>query len=218
MRCSQCGQEWPETYIGCPECFIPFSVTASGERGIAIGGNAHNNTFNLGDTYVSPDAPPEELLHAYYRSLAAECARLPLGVVDPKFAAPGREGEVSLHQVYVGLDVVVPVREETEDTHAWGLRLARGEGEGRMPLLEALAAPAAMRAVLLGDAGSGKTTFVNYLVYRLAAAASAGDVHVEDLPAAFQGLWPVRLLLREVATHMPAAVTCGTATMLCEAF
>ena len=214
MRCPKCGKDWPDSYRGCPECVVPFTVTASGERSAAIGGDASGATFNFGDTYVSPDAPPEELLRAYYHALAAECARLPLGVVDPKFAAPGREGEVSLHQVYVDLDVVAPVREEAEDTHAWGLRLARGEGDRRTPLLEALATPAATHAVLLGDAGSGKTTFVNYLVYRLAAAASDKDTQAEDLPAPFQGLWPIRLLLRDVATYVPAEAACGTAVML----
>ena len=214
MRCPKCGKDWPDSYRICPECVVPFTVTASGERSAAIGGDASGATFNFGDTYVSPDAPPEELLRAYYHALAAECARLPLGVVDPKFAAPGREGEVSLHQVYVDLDVVAPVREEAEDTHAWGLRLARGEGDRRTPLLEALATPAATHAVLLGDAGSGKTTFVNYLVYRLAAAASDKDTQAEDLPAPFQGLWPIRLLLRDVATYVPAEAACGTAVML----
>ncbi|MDX9952716.1 MAG: SUMF1/EgtB/PvdO family nonheme iron enzyme [Anaerolineae bacterium] len=214
MRCPKCGKDWPESYKGCPECVVSLTVTASGERSVAIGGDATGNTFNFGDTIISPEAPPEDLLFAYYHALANECARLPLGVVDPKFATPGREGEVSLQQVYVDLDVVAPVREETEDTHAWGLRLARGEGDGRTPLLEALAAPAAARAVLLGDAGSGKTTFVNTLVYRLAAAASTEEAHTEDLPAPFQGLWPVRLLLRDVATHVPAEATCGTAAML----
>jgi len=214
MRCPKCGKDWPDSYKICPECVVPFTVTASGERSVAIGRDAIGNTFNFGDTIISPEAPPEELLRAYYSSLAKECARLPLGVVDPKFATPGREGEVSLHQVYVGLDVVASVREKTEATHAWGLRLARGEGDGRTPLLEALATPAATRAVLLGDAGSGKTTFVNYLVYRLAAAASGGDAQAEGLPAPFQGLWPIRLPLRGVATHVPAEATCGTAAML----
>jgi len=217
MHCPTCGKDWPESYKVCPECGVPPTVVASGERSAAIGGNATGNTFNFGDTFVSPEAPPEELLRAYYSSLAAECARLPLGVVDPRFATPGSEGKVSLHQVYVGLDVIAPVREEREDAHAWGLRLARGEGEGRTPLIEALAQPAASRAVLLGDAGSGKTTFVNYLVYRLAAAVSDGEQALTDLPAAFHGLWPVRLLLRDVATHVPLEAACGTAAMLWDA-
>jgi formylglycine-generating enzyme required for sulfatase activity len=164
--------------------------------------------------HITPETPPTDLVQAYYRSLTNECRHLPLGIVDPKFShAPG-EGEVTLHQVYVNLDVVAPVRTEDEDAHAWGLRLARGEGKGRTSLLEALAHPEAARVVLLGNPGSGKTTFVNYLTYHLAEAAANGST--SDLPQPLQDLWPVRLILREVASHLPPE-ECGTAAMLWDA-
>ena len=115
----------------------------------------------------------------------------------------------------MGLDVVAPVRTADEDKHAWGLRLARGEGDGRTPLLAALAEPEAARVVLLGDPGSGKSTFVNYLTYRLADVA-AGNAAPDDLPADFQGLWPARLILREVARFLPPDA-CGTADLLWQA-
>jgi formylglycine-generating enzyme required for sulfatase activity len=164
--------------------------------------------------HINQETPPTDLLQAYYRSLANDCRHLPLGVVDPKFTQPASEGEVTLHEVYVNLDVVAPVRSEDEDERAWGLRLARGEGKGRTPLLEALAQPEADRVVLLGDPGSGKTTFVNYLTYRLAEAA-ANDT-ASDLPTSLRGLWPVRLILREVATYLPPD-ECGSAAMLWDA-
>ena len=166
------------------------------------------------EIHIDKETPPTDLLQAYYRSLANECRHLPLGLVDPKFTQPASEGEVALHEVYVNLDVVAPVRAEDEGARAWGLRLSRGEGEGRTPLLEALAQPEAARVVLLGDPGSGKTTFVNYLAYRLAEAA-ANDA-ASDLPAPLQGLWPVRLILREVATYLPLGEG-GSAAMLWEA-
>jgi formylglycine-generating enzyme required for sulfatase activity len=176
------------------------------------GGNfAGRDQVNI--TLDPEKASREELLHAYYRQLADECGQLPLGTVDPEFARPARQ--VSLHQVYVGLDVVAPVRAADEDKRAWGLRLARGEGDGRTPLLEALAEPEAARVVLLGDPGSGKSTFVNYLTYRLADAAAENKAP-DDLPADVQGLWPARLILREVARFLPPDA-CGTADLLWQA-
>jgi len=166
------------------------------------------------DIHIGKEAPPTDLLRAYYRALAKECHQLPLGIVDPKFTPSAGRGEVTLRQVYVNLDVVAPVRAEGEDTHAWGLRLARGEGEGRTPLLEALARPEASRVVLLGNPGSGKTTFVNYLTYHLAEATAKDEA--SDLPQSLQELWPVRLILRELATHLPPD-ECGTAAMIWDA-
>jgi len=168
------------------------------------------NEFHL--HFDPATASLDDLRHAYYRSLAAECRRLPLGVVDPQFAQPGKGGEVGLDAVYVDLDVTAPAREEGEDLHGWGLRLARGEGSERTPLLEALSQPAAMQAVLVGDAGSGKTTFVNYLTALLAEQAAGGAQ--PELLEALQGRWPVRLLLREAATCIPAESACGNAEML----
>jgi formylglycine-generating enzyme required for sulfatase activity len=165
----------------------------------------------LGDQYVglSPDqVPPEVLLQAYLRTLAAECRRLPLGVVDPRFLQAGSETPVPLPEVYVDLDVERPVQEEQETRERAFLgRLARGEGGERTPLLEAIAHPQVTRFVLLGDPGSGKTTFVNYLAYALAASVA--------LAAPLQGMFPIRLVLREVAARcIPPEATKGEARML----
>ena len=187
---------------------------------LTVGGN-----FTGGDSIVvkgdvhfgTPvEDKPADLLRAYYRHLAAECARLPLGVFDPRFVKPGSSDEVPLHAVYVDLDVVAPVRGEEESAKLWGLRLARGEGDSRTPLLDALSEPEAARVVLLGDPGSGKTTFVDYLTHRLASAV-AQERPDTALPERLRDLWPVRLVLREVATFLPPDATCGTAAMLWDA-
>jgi hypothetical protein len=173
----------------------------------------------LGDQYVglSPrDVPPEDLMRAYYRALADECRRLPLGVVRAEFFRLVSEHQVALDDVYVDLDVVSPPRDEGEDHRAWGLRLARGEGGERVPLLDALVHPRARQAVLLGDPGSGKTTFVDYVAHLLAESAISGSE--APLPQPLRGLLPVRLVLRAAASCLPVGAGRGTAAMLWDVF
>ena len=151
------------------------------------------------------------LLQAYLGALAVECSRLPLGVVDPRFLPTGAERRVALPDVYVDLDVVAPSREKDGrgDEPLLSGRLMRAEGGDRMPLLEAIAQPDKGRFVLLGDPGSGKTTFANYVAYALASG-------VLDQP--WRGLLPVRLVLRDVAAGcIPADAAQGHASMLWDA-
>ena len=118
------------------------------------------------------------------------------------------EQPIPLPDIYVDLDVVVPAQEKSQDQHWWALQLVHGRGKERTALLDALSQGATARAVLLGDAGTGKTTFVNYLAYLLAADP-------DRLPTLFRGLLLVRLVLREVAArHLPTTATQGTAEML----
>jgi formylglycine-generating enzyme required for sulfatase activity/energy-coupling factor transporter ATP-binding protein EcfA2 len=162
---------------------------------------------------ISPeDVPVDTLLTAYYRSLAAECSRLPLGVIDVEFVRTSRKGDVPLPDVYVDLDVTTPPKpDEEEDRRDWALRLEKGGGDNRTALLEAITHEGNQRAVLLGEAGSGKTTFVNYLTYLLATES-------ETLPETLQGLLPVRLILRQVAAqHIPTQNSGGGARLLWDA-
>lgn len=164
---------------------------------------------NQWQTWVSnvyADAPvnkvPLDVLQAaYLRAVADECSRLPLGILDPKWVRTTQQKQIALPDVYVDLDVVTPALGRDQDEHALALRLARGAGDDRTPLLQAVAASAGRTLVLLGDAGSGKSTFVSYLTFLLAANSPAA-------PTALAGLLPVRLLLREVvAWQAPARRT-----------
>ncbi|MCP4697389.1 MAG: SUMF1/EgtB/PvdO family nonheme iron enzyme [Gammaproteobacteria bacterium] len=144
-------------------------------------------SFSLPGRAVSPESPapaavyPENpLLREWLRALAGECARLPLGAVDPKFADP--EIRVELPDVYTDLHVI-RAPEGGEEKEGILLRMARGEGE-REEVIEALERPENRLAVLLGDPGSGKSTLVNVMSYRLASSSSAKFV-------------PVRLILRD---------------------
>ena len=191
-------EEPPDELVG------PDQILATlGNRSVIIGGGAQGLTVITGDgnrINISPeDIPVDTLLNAYYRSLAAECSRLPLGVIDVEFVRKSSKGDVPLPDVYVDLDVTTPPKpDEGEDRHDWALRLEKGDGDNRIALLEAITHENNQRAVLLGEAGSGKTTFVNYLTYLLANES-------ETLPESLQGLLPVRLILRQVVAQQTAA-------------
>lgn len=153
---------------------------------------------------------PENLLRAYYRSLAAECRRLPLGVIDKEFVRTSGEQIIPLPDIYIDLDVIEPLQptDEEPNEREWAAQLSRGEGRERAPLIETLAANANAWTVLLGDPGSGKTTFVNYLTYLMATQPGA-------LSGPLSGLLPVRLILREAAArHIAPNAVRGTAQML----
>jgi formylglycine-generating enzyme required for sulfatase activity len=156
-----------------------------------------------------------EEIAAYYRALAADCKRLPLGIIDTRFISTAGEDAVVLPDIYVDLDVVTPASELSEEEEGkapeekarrWAQWLSWGEGRGRTSLLEAVADH--QRVVLLGDAGAGKTTFAHYLTYLL---ATREPLVSEPL----RGLFPVRLILRDVAArHIPADADKGTGSML----
>ncbi len=197
--------------------YVAGSVTAQGDfvgRDKTVEGDEVHGDKVMGNKIVTAESPPDDLLAAYYRCVAEECSRLPLAAIDKEFMRVGSsaagQGEplIPLPDIYVDLDVVAPAKASKKDRRAWALQLVRGEGEERIPLLDALAKSAARRAVLLGDAGSGKTTFVNYLAYLLA-------VNQARLPKPLRGRLLVRLVLREVAArHIPVDATSGTAEML----
>jgi hypothetical protein len=179
-------------------------LAALGERSVVIGGDANHLALITGDgnrvQIATGEAPPEILLKAYFRDLAAECRRLPLGVVDPRFAQHGAGTEVSLPSVYTDLHVVSVPREEGEDERRYGLRLARGDEGERKALLDVISGERGGRLVLVGDAGSGKSTFVDYLTFRLADAFVAGEDG--GLPPILRGLLPLRLVLRRAAASI----------------
>ncbi len=111
---------------------------------------------------IAPDAPREDTaqqLAVYLQTLAHFCTRLPLAPLDPT----GRESaHVTLEQVYVGLDTKTPQAVTFE-----GQR-----GEVRAVLA---AAASQKRLVILGDPGSGKSTFLRFLALRLAQGRLAPD-------------------------------------------
>ncbi|MCK6628941.1 MAG: SUMF1/EgtB/PvdO family nonheme iron enzyme [Anaerolineae bacterium] len=115
-------------------------------------GNIHltQQTVNLPPT--SPD--PAEQLAFYLQTVNDLCRSLPLGPLDPG----GRESaRVTLEQVYVGLDSQPPL----------AVAFEKQKAAARSALAYVAAYP---RLVILGDPGSGKSTFLRFLALRLAQA------------------------------------------------
>jgi len=148
------------------------------KRSVQIGKKAKRNIVITGDknrvvrakTYVEkqvvkPQTPsvPTGRREAYLNRLFETSRALSLTGVDPKTASEA-EARLNLEAVYTALLTLTP------ETHE---RLRRGEHlekeARRLSALEQLNQH--HRLVLLGDPGSGKTTFVNFVVLCLAGEA-----------------------------------------------
>ncbi len=236
-------------------------VTASGERNIAAGGDIRDNTITMGNavntgggTYVGagvdvqngdfvggnqtkvyhapPGADPATLHAAYLRHLLAMAGQLSLSGIDPK-AASEREAQLSLSAVYTGLVTLTP--EECARMQDGACRPEELErGARRQSVVEQLDRHA--KLVLLGDPGSGKTTFVNFVTLclageRLARSGVPGpETALPDLarlteplpqeesqlqPWRHGALLPVRVILRDFAARgLPEAGQRATARHL----
>lgn len=179
-----------------------------GERSVTIQGNAEGTIIVTGDDarILARDAEPDLLWRGYLAILADDCSKLPLGAIDTEFVRGGGRG-VRLNEVYVDLDVTRPGRpkEEDDDERGWSWRLVRGEAQGRTAARDALSGDG-RRFVLLGDPGSGKTTFA----HRLCRALAKG----EELPEGLAGLLPIRFILRDVASRQLGKLKKGSAVLL----
>ncbi len=142
---------------------------AGGAGSVVVGGNFKGNVYQ-----GSPPKDHTQALAIYRRMLVHSCRQLPLRGIDVGASDPasGRK-QLDLDQVYVGLDTTTRMEAaETDEQQrmkaAFGEAFPRGEafppGHGESRPLSALEAAAGnRRLVLLGDPGSGKSTFVNHL-------------------------------------------------------
>lgn len=159
----------------------------------------------------------------YLRRLAAACAELPFGILDPRFFEMSGARELTVKDIYIHLDVMAPAVREQEQTSFFKRIAKRMSGEenepaspDRVPILDALAREDLKRVVLLGEMGSGKSTFAQYIAFALALiqqnVPNAAALLPQDSP--LENLFPVRLVLREAARHIPLHAPKGDAQML----
>jgi len=162
-------------------------------------------------------ADPQALRQAYLSQVYETARTLQLAGIDPK-AASESKSNLNLAAVYTGLLTQTPEEHERREQQA---RLERPDREERkLSALEQLNRH--NRLVLLGDPGSGKTTFVNFVALCLAGEAlgnpesnlkllttplpQSEDDARRDKKAAPQPwdhgeLLPVRVILRDFAAR-----------------
>jgi formylglycine-generating enzyme required for sulfatase activity len=192
---------------------------AAGERGVAadeIHGTVitgDENRIIEAETYVERQevhvdparAQAEIVLERYLRNLRRLCNALPLTALSEE-EGPHRRAEVTLNRVYIALNTTSLLPSE-EEAAAASMDQDRAEvrlrAQERVPLSALSAADREERLVILGDPGSGKSTFVNYLAYLLAGARLGGDSPPEGWTHG--DLLPLRVILRELVAHLPDA-------------
>jgi formylglycine-generating enzyme required for sulfatase activity len=139
---------------------------AVGAHGVAVGGNVG------GDVIVGPRAEylsPEDLREAYLYHLVSTVGQVPLSGIDPK-AASDSEARLELRSVYTGLRTLTPEESvRLEEPAKLDDRASPEKIRSERRRLSALAQlDRHDRLVLLGDPGSGKSTFVNFVALCMA--------------------------------------------------
>jgi formylglycine-generating enzyme required for sulfatase activity len=188
---------------------------AQGDGTTALGAGAMQI---VGNVYAGP-APenPARALEIYRQVVMQSTASLPLRGVDVNVSDPSSasaQQPVGLVHVYIDLDTLTLVKKGDGNKPARHDHGHEPEMEEQMaaPLevskktrpLTALEATASSRiSVLLGDPGSGKSTFVNFLAYCLAAHGLEPDRswldHLPGWPPDKRNLLPLMVALRDFA-------------------
>jgi formylglycine-generating enzyme required for sulfatase activity len=205
------------TLVGSGAIAQDHSV-AAGAGGVAVGRDVHGDVTVLGPGarqevyYHSMEgADPAALRVAYLNRLFQSTSYLSLAGIDPKAASSEAKARLHLGAVYTALLTL------STEVHE---RLVQGEVPD--PEMKRLSALAQLDdhpyLVLLGDAGSGKTTFVNFVTLCLAGEAlGSADINLALLTAPLPDdegkdrempqLWshgpllPVRVALRDFAAR-----------------
>lgn len=155
----------------------------------------------------APRASDEALERRYLQKLQGYCDLLPLAAVDEKTDSSSGN-RLRLSQVYINLNTTDFVDETgklvTHEMRAQHQVAEREEKEKLQPYTALQAATQHPGLVILGDPGSGKSSFLNHLMFVLAAKRLQPDYALPpDWPhPAWAGLLPVRVLLRELAVSL----------------
>ncbi len=161
----------------------------TGAGGFALVGDFKGNVY-LGE----PAQDPKKALSIYLHSLVKRVSKLPMRGLDADSGDPcAQKDSQDLDGVYIALDSTDRIEEQGEK-----------EGEKRERPLRVLEAAAQHKQlVVLGDPGSGKSTFVNHLALCLARyhvcpeCAAKEQEQLSDWPGQYFNLLPVSIILRD---------------------
>ncbi|RIK53011.1 MAG: hypothetical protein DCC57_09025 [Chloroflexi bacterium] len=155
---------------------------------------------NINITYGAQ--PPGNARRRYLEEVAQECNLLPWRIVNPNFADPDRSANLTLADIYTDLDTTElrQVEQEEELRH-----FLRGiHQQERIPIQQI--ADDVPKLLIMGDPGSGKSTYIKHLAYTLAQAGlTSKDAPAAQPPSVLLDPWahgfllPVRIELRQVA-------------------
>ncbi len=212
------------------------SVVGDGHADVenAAGGNiSHRNVqvehadkvevvYPPGASAAQPEVSAASLAECerdYLLFLKDTASRVPLGKLDLQMALPSYETpDIRLGDIYVPLD--------TMRTRPHSERGGTPPALEPDPVLGVINRSKQQLLVLLGDPGSGKTSFLNFLTLCLTGARLYPDKgylemlsvpQTENRRAAnwrYGPLLPVRVDLRDFANDIPAKTTRGTASLL----
>ncbi len=174
--------------------------------GVAAGAGGQAAGHNIINTYVRPGAGADvtTLRSAYLHRLVSQTEALALSGVDPALAND-REARLRLDAVYTAL-LTTSAEEKLPKGHPAAVPEEKPRPLSALALLDRHP-----RLVLLGDPGSGKSTFVSFVALCLAGEAlGRKDVNLEVLrsplpeeedpqPWRHKALLPVRIVLRDFA-------------------
>lgn len=173
-------------------------AVAAGAGGVAVGGDIRGNIY-MGESTQDP----ARALAIYRRVLVCGCRKLPLRGMDFGASDPtcGRK-QLDLDQVYVALDTTTRLAGEmpvlTFD--------AKDMMSGKRPMSALAAAAEHRQLVILGDPGSGKSTFLNHLGLCLALKGLEPEDgwlrRLPDWPQALGDLVPIPVVLRDFARSL----------------
>lgn len=181
-------------------------AVAAGQGGMAIAGDVRGNVY-----FGPPAQDSRAALAIYCRVLMESCRHLTLRGLDLSESdvsdAPRR---LDLHQIYVDLLTAtqVPDRQRGQRRRQRSAMFPEDGSETR-PLRALEAVVQNRQMVLLGEPGSGKSTFLTYVAFCLAAHATAPEQrwheHLPGWPTREAHLVPVTVVLRDFARWLPEA-------------
>ncbi|MCP5517116.1 MAG: SUMF1/EgtB/PvdO family nonheme iron enzyme [Verrucomicrobiales bacterium] len=179
---------------------------STGPGGFAIGSVETLKLIQQWTVFLSPPPPdqpdPKALLWNYLNQVIRDTAFLDLSGIDRKAATDNEETRLQLAAVYTELDTLG--REMPDPARRAGRSPEMLAERDTRESVTAFASRSPC-AVLLGDPGSGKTTFANFLALALAGELLGNETaNLKLLGESWQvgPLLPLRIVLRDFAAQV----------------